>query len=185
MDERSKRIVNTAIELAESGGYDAVRLRDVATHANVALGTVYKRFKSKEDILLAALEREASAFTDVFNSTQLPGDTAEERVVSFFAMATRMLCMRAKFARAVLKAMASGDPELTQKISKFQATISNLLHGAMNLDRELTAADYQLSELLQSIWFAAMVGWMGELHDADAVIDQIRFAAHRLLHEAS
>ena len=53
----------------------------------------------------------------------------------------------------------------------------------MNLERSLTEADFQLSELLQSIWFAAMVGWMGDLHDADAVIEQIRFAAHRSLHD--
>lgn len=180
MDERSKRIVNTAIALAESGGYDAVRLRDVATHANVALGTVYKRFKSKEDILLAALEREASAFTEVFTTTKLPGDSPAERVVSFFAMATRMMCMRAKFARAVLKAMASGDPELTQKISKFRAIISSLVHHAMDVGEDMTDSDRQLIELCQSIWFAAMVGWMGGLHDEDSVIEQIGFAARRL-----
>ena len=182
MDERSKRIVDTAIELAEKGGFDAVRLRDVANDASVALGTVYKRFKSKEDILLAALEREASAFTDVFSSTILPGDTPAERVVSFFAMATRMMCMRAKFARAVLKAMASGEPELTQKISKFRATITALVFNAMNVDGQMTELDQQLIELLQSIWFAAMVGWMGGLHDEDVVIEQIGFAARRLFH---
>ena len=56
MEERSRRIVDTAIELANRGGYEAVRLRDVAADAGVALGTVYKRFESKEAILLAALD---------------------------------------------------------------------------------------------------------------------------------
>ena len=37
MEERAKRIVETAIELAEAGGFEAVRLRDVAAHAGVAL----------------------------------------------------------------------------------------------------------------------------------------------------
>ena len=58
MDERSTRIVQTAIHLAEEGGYEAVRLRDVAHHAHVALGTLYKRFRSKEDMLIAALTLE-------------------------------------------------------------------------------------------------------------------------------
>ena len=37
MEERSRRIVETAVELAEQGGFEAVRLRDVAAHAGVAL----------------------------------------------------------------------------------------------------------------------------------------------------
>ena len=53
--DRTQRIVQTAIALAEEGGFEAVRLRDVAAQANVALGTVYKRFSSKEDILVAGI----------------------------------------------------------------------------------------------------------------------------------
>ena len=59
MDDRAKRIVETAVALAERDGYQAVRLRDVAASAQVALGTVYKRFASKEEILIAALEQES------------------------------------------------------------------------------------------------------------------------------
>ena len=58
-EERTRRIVATAVELAEEGGFEAVRMRDVAAHAGVALGTFYKRFRSKEDLLIAALELES------------------------------------------------------------------------------------------------------------------------------
>ena len=58
MEERTRRIVATAVELAEEGGFEAVRMRDVAAQAGVALGTFYKRFSSKEDLLIAALELE-------------------------------------------------------------------------------------------------------------------------------
>ena len=57
MEERSRRIVAIAMELAEQGGFEAVRLRDVAANAGVALGTVYRRFRGKGDLLLAALEQ--------------------------------------------------------------------------------------------------------------------------------
>jgi acyl-CoA synthetase (AMP-forming)/AMP-acid ligase II len=59
LDERAQRIVDTAIELAAADGFAAVRLRDVAASAGVALGTLYKRFASKEEILVAALEQES------------------------------------------------------------------------------------------------------------------------------
>ena len=47
---RMRRIVDAAVELAEQGGFEAVRLRDVAERSDVALGTLYKYFRSKEDI---------------------------------------------------------------------------------------------------------------------------------------
>ena len=34
LEERARRIVETAVELAERGGFEAVRLRDVAVTTN-------------------------------------------------------------------------------------------------------------------------------------------------------
>ena len=56
LDEKAQRILGVAFELAEEGGFDAVRLRDVADQAGVALGTLYSRFSSKEEMLVAALD---------------------------------------------------------------------------------------------------------------------------------
>ena len=55
---RLRRILAAAVALAERGGFEAVRLRDVAQESEVALGTLYKYFHSKEDILLLALAEE-------------------------------------------------------------------------------------------------------------------------------
>ena len=41
---RRRRVLDAALRLAERGGFDAVQMRDVATEANVALGTVYRYF---------------------------------------------------------------------------------------------------------------------------------------------
>src|SRR5579875_1949448 len=52
--ERRTRILETAIQLASEGGYDAVQMRDVAGQAGVALGTLYRYFSSKDQLLAAA-----------------------------------------------------------------------------------------------------------------------------------
>ncbi len=52
---RRARVVDAALELAAEGGYDAVQMRDVATRAGVALGTIYRYFSSKDELLAAAL----------------------------------------------------------------------------------------------------------------------------------
>ncbi len=62
MKARRDRILDVAVALAEEGGFENVRQRDVASRAGVALGTLYKSFRSKEDILSAALDRDDVAF---------------------------------------------------------------------------------------------------------------------------
>src|SRR6266540_1345097 len=58
---RRRRVLDAALRLAERGGFDAVQMRDVATEANVALGTVYRYFTSKERLLLEAMVEEIEA----------------------------------------------------------------------------------------------------------------------------
>jgi TetR/AcrR family transcriptional regulator, cholesterol catabolism regulator len=50
-------ILDAVVALVESEGFDGVSLRDVARMARVSLATVYKTFPSREELLLAAVER--------------------------------------------------------------------------------------------------------------------------------
>src|SRR3954453_4201978 len=50
---RKRRILEAAVRLARQGGYDAVQMRDVAAGAEVALGTLYRHYTSKDQLLLA------------------------------------------------------------------------------------------------------------------------------------
>jgi len=182
MEKRTQRIISTAVELAEQGGFDAVRLRDVATHAGVALGTIYKRFPTKEDILVAALEQEVQAFARLMAATTVRGDTRSERATEFFNMATSTLLARPNFARAVLRAVASGETELIGKVAAFHTTLSHAINQAINgPEVESTQHDNDTAFLFQQIWFANLVGWMGGLHDRDTVMAQMRFAVEQIL----
>ena len=192
MSDRSQRIVDTAIELAEKGGFEAVRLRDVAAHAGVALGTLYRRFRSKEDLLIAALEREWAQLEQRVTARPVKGDTPLARVSSFFAVTTRALCRRPNLARAVLRAVASGDPELTERVAGFHGSITNLITASLRGPARVEPADgtddpsdreRELAFVLQQVWFASLVGWAGGLHGQGAVIEQVRTAAALMLKE--
>ena len=109
MEERSRRIVETAVELAEQGGFEAVRLREVAAHAGVAMGTLYRRFRSKEDLLVAALELETRRMGERVAQRPPKGATPGERVLGFFAMATRGMLRRPNLSRAMLRALGTNS----------------------------------------------------------------------------
>lgn len=50
-------IIGVVIELLESGGSEAIQLREVARRARVSLATIYKLFRTRDDLIVAALQR--------------------------------------------------------------------------------------------------------------------------------
>lgn len=180
MSERSKRILETAVLLAEEGGFENVRLREVAARSGVALGTVYSRFKSKEDILVAALEQEVDKLVRLLELYPTTGSSPNERVNRFFELASRTLFMRPNLGRAVLRAVASGDPEMADRVAQFHRLVTDLIlcayHGrAPALSNAIEASEQERHRafLLQQIWFASLVGWMSGLHSETIVFEQM------------
>lgn len=179
MEERAQRIVDAAIELADEGGFQNVRLRDVAELSGVAFGTLYARFSSKEDILIAALEQEISRFRDLMSGSPVPGDDPVERLSHFFSALTNVLISRHGFARAVLRSVSSGVPGISDKVISYQDTMNQLIVAAIKgVDVEdVVATDsnvdtFFMARMMQSIWFAELIGWMSEVTDGDEVIER-------------
>jgi TetR/AcrR family transcriptional regulator, cholesterol catabolism regulator len=132
--------VDTAIDLAEKGGFEAVRLRDVAAEADVALGTLYRYFRSKEDMLIAALNSEVESLEARIQARPMSGDTPLARVDAFFRAATKGLMRRPRLARAILRAAASGDHELAEKVAAFHSRMSAMILAAMHGEPVVTPA---------------------------------------------
>ena len=50
------RILDIVAQLLETEGYDAVQLREVARRARTSLATIYKRYTTRDELILAALQ---------------------------------------------------------------------------------------------------------------------------------
>ena len=183
MDARTQRIIDTAIELAERDGYAAVRLRDVASKADVALGTVYRRFTSKEDILVAALEQEIGRLQADLVDVPPEGATPLDRLRDFFRKAARRLLEKPNLARALLRAVASGDHGVAERVASFHSVMTDMIIDALHPGAPGAASDDENAAafILQQIFFTALVGWSGGLHDEDAITVQVMTAAEMML----
>lgn len=53
---RDGQILDIVVDMLETGGYDAVQLREVARRARTSLATIYKRYATRDELILAALE---------------------------------------------------------------------------------------------------------------------------------
>ncbi|MFT4974873.1 MAG: AcrR family transcriptional regulator [Myxococcota bacterium] len=184
MDERSERIIQAAVELAERDGYDAVKLRELADLAGVALATVYRRFSCKEDILAAALDQQVAVASEMMRGTVIPGDTPQERLRWFFREATDALTQQPKLSAAMLRTVASGVPELAERVIRYHGRTTEMIlavyRGGFSEDLP-SESERLLATLLQNVWFAALVGWTGGAIPQEDIIEQIDAAVELLI----
>ncbi len=188
---RIRRIVDAAVQLAEQGGFDGVRLRDVADASGVALGTLYKYFHSKEDILLFAANEGNERLLAVLAERPPEGGSPTERVAELFARATRGLTRRPHFARAVVRAVAASDSATAAQQAAFHLRMSRVVIAALRGERPDVATplsepigserERRIALVLENVWFSSLLGWASGLHSARTVSERMRETVELLL----
>src|ERR1700674_269236 len=106
---RRQRVVDAAMSLGLDGGYEAVQMRDVAARADVAMGTVYRYFTSKDHLLAAALVYWVEQLDSRLAQQPAQGETAAERVIEALDRALRSMGRPPQRVGAVLTALGSPD----------------------------------------------------------------------------
>ncbi|SPM37331.1 TetR family transcriptional regulator [Mycobacterium rhizamassiliense] len=81
-----ERILNAAYELFSRRGIRAVGTDEVILRAGVAKATLYRHFATKNDLVLAVLERREELWTHglIEAQSEQRGDTPEERLLAIF-----------------------------------------------------------------------------------------------------
>jgi AcrR family transcriptional regulator len=190
---RIRRVVDAAIALAERGGFDAVKLRDVAEASGVALGTLYKYFRSKEEILLFAVNEDMERLEAVMAEKPPRGDTPTERVTEFFARATRGFVRRPAYAQAVLRGVASSPSSTAVQQAGFHLRLSRMVVAALRGEAALlrlplaepvgSERERRVALVLEHVWFACLLGWVSGLHPLKTVTERMRDAVSLLLEQ--
>lgn len=175
-EARKERILAAAIELARSGGYDAVQMRDVAATAHVALGTLYRHYPSKDHLLIAALEREARELQARFVRRPPSGGNAAERVADVLRRASRALERDPEVTAALVTALASTDASGDRNV------VADQLHAIIGraIDEEPTSHLDDLVRILGYVWWAVLNAWVGSRAEI-SMGDELATAAFLLL----
>ena len=106
--------IAAALDLSSKGGYDAVQMRDVAIKGEVALGTIYRYFSSKDHLLAAVL---VDWMIDLERRVGLRpprGDRTVDRVVDILRRASRAMEKEPQLSAAVITALSSPDPAVAE-----------------------------------------------------------------------
>jgi AcrR family transcriptional regulator len=177
---RRGRVLQAALKLGSEGGYDAVQMRDVATTAGVALGTIYRYFASKDHLLAAALVEWVNDLERRVTARPPTGDTTADRVVTVLRRATRAMEKEPRLSEAVVTAISSPDPGAARCQEDVSAAMVRILGVALG---EEFAPDEksQITRTLGHVWFSSLIGWVNGWSGIRQVGDEVEVASHLVL----
>lgn len=170
--ERRDRIVRAAIELANEGGYEVVGMRELAERANVALGTLYNHFSSKDHLLAVCWATWLREVEKTLNEVDPRGDTPQERVMDLLTRFCSVLATKPRVVEAILTAANSTDPEVVEVQLEVATAVYGWIDAALQIDdSELSG---RISEVLAHLLHSVLLSWIHghmDMEDSLAVLD--------------
>jgi AcrR family transcriptional regulator len=173
---RRQRVLVSALELAASGGYDAVQMRDVATSAGVALGTIYRYFPSKDALLAAAMVEWMEDLERRVTQRGPKGATTAERVYDVLRRAVATMERQPQLAEAVITALTSDDAAAGRASISTTDVMTRVMLQAFPDDVDPTM-EADIAKVLGHVWFSCMVAWKNGVGDMAWMAEELDIAS--------
>ncbi|WP_354179936.1 TetR/AcrR family transcriptional regulator [Arthrobacter sp. UYP6] len=126
--ERRQRILDAAKTLLRGSDYESIQIRDVASEANVALGTLYRYFTSKEHL-----------YANVVYDWSVPFSSADqiwaenlgttERVAQRLRTALAAFEKQPNFYNAIFMLRTSSDPDVSDLMHQLGLVLEEPIHA--------------------------------------------------------
>ncbi len=172
-------LLQAAMAVFASSGVDAP-VREIADRAGVGIGTVYRHFPRRSDLIAAVVRREIDACADAA-PVLLASHTPCEALAAWLLRYTDFIAAK----RGLAPALHSGDPAYVSLHGYFQERLLPALQGL--LDAAIAAGevrtDIESKELLQAVANLCMSAGKADAAVArrmvGLVVDGLRYGAAR------
>jgi AcrR family transcriptional regulator len=137
--ERRDRIVKAGLTLLRTHEHTQIQMKDVAAEADVALGTVYRYFQSKDHLFAEVLADWASHLRTNVERRPLRGDTNAARLTDVLHRSMRAFQGWPQLARVVMALEASEDPFTREIFARNMARNTDIyLEAVQGLPSDVT-----------------------------------------------
>src|SRR5438552_8580177 len=106
-EDTRERIIAAAVNQFRRAGFEAATTRDIARQAEIAVGTLFNYFTSKEAIILALAADALAAATDDFAESKRLDASLQENLFLFIAAGLRRLKRHRSYLGPVIQAALS------------------------------------------------------------------------------
>ena len=176
---RRQRIIDAGLTLLRARDYEKIQVKDVAEAANVALGTVYRYFSSKEHIFAEVLVAWASGMGTNISRHPLKGTTDAERLTEVFHRSVRAFQRQPSLARLVATLETSSDPYATEILDRLSSTTNPLYLDAIH-DRDADDAA-RIVHVVDAVLATSLRTWSAQRAPVARVYDDLSNAIELLL----
>ncbi|MGF2385388.1 TetR/AcrR family transcriptional regulator [Lentilactobacillus otakiensis] len=184
LPQKQKQVLKACLELFASKGFEATTTADIADKAGVSQGTVYKRFKTKEQLLQAVVQplfsktipRAAKEFSEDLNQFKY------DSLADFLRPTLKNRLTFATENKQIIKILfmqAANDPQLLSELvipvkRVLTTTIPNVID---KLKERHLLVDWDTSRILEYVLsigagFGAQIILFDRKFDLDTAIDQ-------------
>ncbi|MHB8220024.1 MAG: TetR family transcriptional regulator [Acidimicrobiales bacterium] len=176
---RRQRVIDAAMGLGLEGGYEAVQMRDVAARADVAMGTVYRYFTSKDHLLAATLVHWVELLDTRLAQQPARGELPDQRVLDVLDRALRAMGRQPKLVAAVFASLSSPDPGAVECQQQVTVLIEGIVTRAIGEPQPPNLADR--ARIIGHVWYSALVGWINGWSTMARVYGELEVAVGLLL----
>jgi AcrR family transcriptional regulator len=150
-----RKLIDAAVALASSGGYEAVGMREVAARAGVSAATAYQYFTSKDHVLVDALAELVQLTTDAVVAPNRRRSVAD-RAAATMRRAVQRIEQEPDLYVALTRAYISGAPEVGHARPALERSMRQWVAAA--LEGSDIGDQEAVIEVLENVLFANMVG---------------------------
>lgn len=166
--DRVDPIIEIVVDLLDTEGYEAVQLREVAKRARVSLATIYKRYATRDELIVAALEwwMDANRYAGLASSpTATPDSSVYANLMKLFRTIFEPWEQHPLMLRSYFRARSGPGG---------QRLIQRGLDAVLPVARTILAeVDSEFAEDLELILTGVVFGFLGRFTEGEIDVTEI------------
>ena len=180
-EARRERMLTAAFDLGREGGWESVQMREVANRADVAMGTLYRYFPSKEHLLVSVMLRQVNVLADRLAISPPVAEDPVARVTEVLGRANSNLLREPEVTSATIRALVSGNSDVAPVVTEVRDAMRRIIADALGEEPDGSARRSLEIDLLSDVWLAVLVGWISGVVDPEGITPRIDDATVTLL----
>jgi AcrR family transcriptional regulator len=154
-------------------------MREVAATADVALGTIYRYFASKDHLLLAAMGEWTGQLRERLSQKPAAGDTMSDRLLDVLKRATRAMERQPKLTAAMVVSLSAVDVGIEDATADVRSQIAALAGGVLDdIDEDARAT---ILSIIGHVWYSTLTSWANGRRPFSVVNAEMERAVRLLL----
>ncbi|MDT3695889.1 MAG: TetR/AcrR family transcriptional regulator [Ignavibacterium sp.] len=151
-EERQTMIIDEAIKIIHSGGYEALSIREIAKRVKISEPAIYRHFLNKEDIILGILNRMLE-FDELLNKNIAAAKSAKQKIRQFVLFHFEFLEKNPEMTSVLISEEMYNQSDILKKklvfiIQKRKQLLKVILDNAKSSGELVDVDNYELLSII-------------------------------------